>query len=64
MTISNAVIYARLKRGMSLEEAQTLPLNWQRKLTIEKVNEIKNEGLTLNSAAVVLDTSAANLSNF
>lgn len=64
MTISNAVIYARLKRGMSLEDAQNLPLNWQRKLTIQKVNEVKKHGLTLSSAAVALDTSAANLSNF
>ena len=64
MNISNEVIYARLKRGMSLEDAQTLPLNWHRKLTIEKVNEIKKHGLTLTSAAVALNTSAANLSNF
>jgi len=64
MTISNQVIYARLKRGMSIEDAQTLPLFWNRKLTLEKVNEIKKHGLTLSSAAVVLDTSAANLSNF
>jgi hypothetical protein len=49
---------------MSIEDAQTLPLNWHRKLTIDKVNEIKKHGLTLSSAAVVLDTSAANLSNF
>jgi len=64
MSISNQVIYARLKRGMSIEDAQTLPLFWNRKLTLEKVNEIKKHGLTLSSAAVVLDTSAANLSNF
>ena len=49
---------------MSIEDAQTLPLFWNRKLTLEKVNEIKKHGLTLSSAAVVLDTSAANLSNF
>ena len=49
---------------MSIEDAQTLPLQWHRKLTIDKVNEIKKHGLTLSSAAVVLDTSAANLSNF
>lgn len=64
MSISNQVIYARLKHGMSIEDAQTLPLQWHRKLTIDKVNEIKKHGLTLSSAAVVLDTSAANLSNF
>ncbi len=64
MSISNQVIYARLKRGMSLEDAQTLPLFWNRKLTLEKVNEIKKAGLTLSSAAVALDTSSANLSNF
>lgn len=62
--ISNTVIYARLKRGMSLEDAQTLPLQWHRKLTLEKVNEVKKHGLTLSSAAVVLNTSAVNLSNF
>ena len=49
---------------MRLEDAQTSPINWHRKLTIEKVNEIKKHGLTLSSAAVVLDTSSANLSNF
>lgn len=64
MTISNSVIYHRIRRGMSIEDAQTLPLNWHRKLTVTKVNEIKKHGLTLSSAAVVLDTSAANLSNF
>ena len=45
MTISNQVIYARLKRGMSLEDAQTLPLNWHKKLTLDKVDEIKKAGL-------------------
>ena len=64
MTISNSVIYHRIRRGMSIEDAQTLPLQWHRKLTIDKVNEIKKHGLTLSSAAVALDTSAANLSNF
>lgn len=49
---------------MSIEDAQTLPLQWHRKLTIDKVNEIKKHGLTLSSAAVALDTSSANLSNF
>jgi hypothetical protein len=34
--ISNSVIYKRLKSGMSLEDAQTLPLFWNRKLTLEK----------------------------
>ena len=64
MTISNKVIYRRIRRGMSLEDAQTLPLNWHRKITIQKVTEIKNLGLTLSNAAVALDTSASNLSNF
>ena len=64
MTISNSVIYHRIRRGMSLKDAQTLPLNWHRKLTVTKVNEIKKHGLTLSSAAVVLDTSSANLSKF
>ncbi len=49
---------------MSIEDAQTLPLQWHRKLTIDKVNEIKKHGLTLTSAAIVLDTTSANLSNF
>ncbi len=64
MTISNSVIYHRIRRGMSIEDAQTLPLQWHRKLTIDKVNEIKKHGLTLSSAAVALDTTSANLSNF
>ena len=64
MTISNSVIYHRIRRGMSIEDAQTLPLQWHRKLTIDKVNEIKKHGLTLSSAAVALDTSSANLSSF
>ena len=64
MTISNSVIYHRIRRGMSIEDAQTLPLQWHRKLTIDKVNEIKKHGLTLSSAAIALDTSSANLSNF
>ena len=64
MNISKETINARVRRGMSIEDAQTLPLQWHRELTIDKVNEIKKHGLTLSSAAVVLDTSAANLSNF
>ena len=64
MSISNQVIYARLKRGMSIEDAQTLPLFWNRKLTLEKVNEIKKAGLTLNSAAVALGVTTPNLAGF
>ena len=64
MNISKETINARVRRGMNKEDAQTLPLQWHRKLTIDKVNEIKKHGLTLSSAAVALDTSSANLSNF
>ena len=64
MSISNKVIYARLKRGMSLEDAETLPLNWHKKLTIEKVNEIKKSGLTLNSAAIALGVTTPTLVGF
>ena len=64
MTISNQVIYARLKRGMSLEDAQTLPLNWHKKLTLEKVDEIKKAGLTLSSAAVALGVNTPALVGF
>lgn len=49
---------------MSLEDAQTLPLFWNRKLTLEKVNEIKKAGLTLNSAAVALGVTAPALVGF
>lgn len=49
---------------MSLKDAQTLPLQWHRKLTIDKVNEIKKHGLNISCAAIVLNTSPANLSNF
>ncbi len=62
--ISKTTIAKRIRRGMSIEDAQTLPLQWHRKLTIDKVNEIKKHGLTLSSAAVALDTTSANLSNF
>ena len=62
--ISNSVIYKRLKSGMSLEDAQTLPLFWNRKLTLEKVNEIKKTGLTLNSAAVALGVTTPALAGF
>jgi len=62
--ISNSVIYKRLKSGMSLEDAQTLPLFWNRKLTLEKVNEIKKAGLTLNSAAVALGVTTPTLAGF
>ena len=61
MTISNQVIYARLKSGMSLEDAETLPLNWRKKLTLEKVDEIKKAGLTLHSAAVALGVATPTL---
>lgn len=64
MTISNQVIYARLKSGMSLEDAETLPLNWRKKLTLEKVDEIKKSGLTLNSAAVALGVNTPALVGF
>ncbi len=49
---------------MSLEDAQTLPLFWNRKLTLEKVNEIKKSGLTLNSAAVALGVTTPTLAGF
>ena len=61
MTISNQVIYARIKIGMSLEDAQTLPLNWRKKLTLEKVDEIKKAGLTLHSAAAALGVAPQTL---
>lgn len=64
MTISNQVIYARLKSGMSLEDAQTLPLNWHKKLTLEKVDEIKKAGLTLCSAAAALGVAPQTLYGF
>ena len=62
--ISKRTIKKRIKNGMTPEQAATLPLQWGRKLTLEKVNEIKKAGLTLNSAAGALGVTTPTLAGF
>ena len=52
--ISKETIKNRIARGMTPEQAETLPLQWKRKLTKEKVLEIEAHGLSITSSAFCL----------
>ena len=44
--ISKETIKNRIARGMTPEQAEKLPLQWVKKLTIEKVLEMEANGLS------------------
>ena len=52
--ISKETIKNRIARGMTPEQAETLPLQWVKKLTIEKVLEIEAHGISITSSAILL----------
>ena len=53
--ISKEPIKNRIARGMTPEQAETMPLQWKRKLTKEKVLEIEAHGLSITSSAFLLN---------
>ena len=62
--ISKETIKNRIARGMTPEQAQTMPLQWKRKLTKEKVLEIEANGLSITSSAFLLNVTAQTLHAF
>ena len=62
--ISKETIKNRIARGMTPEQAETLPLQWKRKLTKEKVLEIEAHGLSITSSAFLLNVTAQTLHGF
>ena len=62
--ISKETIKNRIARGMTPEQAETMPLQWKRKLTKEKVLEIEANGLSITSSAFLLNVTAQTLHGF
>ena len=63
-SISKNTIKMRLRSGMTREQAENTPLKWKRKLTIDKVLEVREHGLGINRTAALLDVTNATLSRF
>jgi len=64
MTIKRSTIEQRIKRGMTRENAESMPLQVVRVLTMDKVLDIEKEGLSINSSAYVLGVTAPALSAY
>ena len=62
--ISKETIKNRIARGMTPEQAEKLPLQWVKKLTIEKVLEMEANGLSITSSAFLLNVTAQTLHAF
>ena len=62
--ISKETIKNRIARGMTPEQAETLPSQWVKKLTIEKVLEVEAHGLSITSSAFLLNVTAQTLHGF
>lgn len=62
--LTKAIIYSRLKNGWSEEKAYNTPPIWTKKLTIEKVDKVNNDKLTICSAAYLLGVTSPSLSSF
>lgn len=62
--ISKQTIKKRIDRGMTPEQAATLPLQWERKLTKEKVLEMEANRLSITSSAYLLNVTAQTLHAF
>ena len=62
--ISKETIKNRIARGMTPEQAETLPLQWVKKLTIEKVLEIEAHGISITSSAILLGVEPQTLHAF
>ena len=62
--ISKETIKNRIARGMTPEQAETMPLQWKRKLTKEKVLEIEAHGISITSSAILLGVKPQTLHAF
>lgn len=62
--ISKQTIKKRIARGMTPEQAATLPLQWEQKLTKEKVLEMEANRLSITSSAFLLDVTPQTLHAF
>ena len=49
---------------MTPEQAETLPLQWVKNLTIPKVLEIESHGISITSSAILLDVNPQTLHAF
>ena len=62
--ISKETIKKRIASGMTPEQAETLPLQWVKNLTIPKVLEIESHGISITSSAILLDVNPQTLHAF
>ena len=62
--LNRTTINARIKRGMTREEAENTPLLIDKKLTLQKVLEVEAHGLSQSKSAYLLRVSAQTLGNF
>ena len=62
--ISKETIKKRIASGMTPEQAETLPLQWVKNLTIKKVLEIESHGISITSSAILLDVNPQTLHAF
>ena len=62
--ISKETIKNRIARGVTPEQAETLPLQWVKKLTIEKVLEIEAHGISITSSSILLGVNPQTLHAF
>ena len=62
--ISKETIKKRIASGMTPEQAETLPLQWVKKLTVKKVLEIEAHGISITSSAILLGVEPQTLHAF
>ena len=62
--LNRTTINARIKRGMTREEAEKTPLLCEKTLTLESVLEVEAHGLSQSKSAYLLRVSAQTLGKF
>jgi len=62
--LNRTTINARIKRGMTREEAENTPLLIDKKLTLQKVLEVEAHGLSLSDSAYLLRVTPQRLGRF
>ena len=62
--LNRTTINARIKRGMTREEAENTPLFIDKKLTLQKVLEVEAHGLSLSDSAYLLRVTPQRLGRF
>ena len=62
--ISKETIRKRIEKGMTPEQAATMPLQLVKKLTIQKVLEVEAHGISITSSAILLDVNPQTLHAF